>query len=469
MLAIVLVMAVISLSFASQWQAQERHDTRELERLQSHARGLAMLAARDFAGGDYRRDSLEQLLFESSAQLGGSYELLRLRSDGSIERVAAVGVHAGFAELPAPPQDFATPSSHSFDRYNLIVIDEPVPTRDGQLVNLRLVAEHSPWMRTQAWRDTLFVAGGVGVLLLVLGGLLLELQVLRPIRALEAAIAQVESGRLEASAPTDGPRELAEIGAAFNEMLASLRSQQDELARAGQKLQRSERLAAIGRISAGVAHEVGNPLAAIVGYTEILLSGPDLPAEDQDILERVQAQTQRIQAIVAQLLDYAKQSEPRTLAFSPIARAQEVLTLLRADPRCAEVELELVGDPELELLADPALFEQILLNLVLNAVQALRDQPDPSAPPLVRVLARLEPESDTQLRVEVRDNGPGVPEDIREQLFDPFFTTRGAGEGTGLGLAVSQGLAERMEGTLEYVDDPRSRGATFRLTLPRAE
>lgn len=464
MLTIVLVMAVVSLSFTAEWLGQRRHDQQEIERLQTHARGLAVLAARSFHAGDFQRDSLDELLHDSAAQLGVSYEIHRVRADAALEQLASVGVHAGFEALPDPPTQLGSRvDDQLLDRYQMLIIDEPIPTRDGQRVNLRMIAEHSPWARSHDWRELLIVAVGVGVLLLVLGGLLLELQVLRPTRALEAAVARVAKGELDVEAPTEGPAELAELAIAFNEMTASLREQQSTLAAAQDRLQRAERLAAVGRLAAGVAHEVGNPLAAIVGYTELLLGDPEIGDDASDLLVRVQAQTQRIQTIVAQLLDYSKPAKKLTLAFSLVARAQEVVTLLRADPRCAGVVLEVAGDPELEALADPALVEQILINLVLNAARAARE--GEAKQPKVRVRVRVLASS---LAIDVRDNGSGVPADVRPRLFEPFFTTRSAGEGTGLGLAISQGLAESMDGSLEYLDSDEP-GALFRLSVARAD
>ncbi|MFV8752428.1 sensor histidine kinase [Nannocystaceae bacterium ST9] len=461
MLAIVLVMAVVSLSFAAEWLGQRRHDQHEIERLQAHARGMAVLAARSFRGGDFERDALETLLADSAAQLAVSYEIHRFSATGESEPVAKVGMHAGFAELPAPQVDRPRVDESLVERWNLLVIDEPVATHAEQRVVLRLIAEHSPWMRSHDWRETLIVASGVGVVLLLLGGLLLELQVLRPMRALERAVGQVGGGRLDVEAPTEGPRELAELAQTFNDMTASLRRQRDELRSQAERLQRSERLAAIGGLAAGVAHEVGNPLAAIVGYVELLLGGPALAPDDRDLLERMLAQTQRIQAIVGQLLDYSKPARVQAIGFAAGDPIASVVALLRADPRCAKVELSITGAGELELRGDPSLVEQILINLVLNGAQAASEGPGPA-----RVEIAVLELSASEAAIEVRDSGPGVSAQVRERVFEPFFSTRGAGKGTGLGLAISLGLAESMEGRLECREHSGT-GAIFRLVLPR--
>lgn len=474
MLAIVLVMAVVSLSFTAELLGRRRHDQQEVERLRSHTKQTAVLASRSFRGGDFDRAELEELLVGSSGLLGVSYEVHRIRDDGESERLAAFGVHAGFDELPDPSPDVAARVDDSLlEGWNLLIIEEPIPTLDGEHLTLRMIAEHAAWTRSHDWRETLIVACGVGLVLLILGGLLLEMQVLRPMRALERAVAEVGEGKLDVEAPTDGPTELRDLAERFNQMTASLREQQRALEAQSRELQRSERLAAVGRLAAGVAHEVGNPLAAIVGYTELLQGGEGLSTDDRDLLDRVAKQTQRIQGIVGQLLDYSKPPATTAEVFSPVSRTGEILALLGADPRCRGVELELLGDPDLAVEADPALVEQILINLVLNGAQACAEVDEPRVRVRVSVGDEEAAEGETAntVAIEVEDNGPGVPVEVRDRLFEPFFTTRKAGEGTGLGLAISQGLAERMGGSLvlAHPGGRKDKGARFRLELPAGQ
>src|SRR5690606_24329222 len=137
---------------------------------------------------------------------------------------------------------------------------------------------------------------GVGVVLVLLGGVLLEAQVLRPLRVVQQAADAVAGGRLDAEVPTEGPAELAALADAFNRMTASLRRQIDENVAQRESLVRAEQLASVGRLSAGVAHEVGNPLAAILGYVELLLdprTEPALGPEPRALLERCRTQLER--------------------------------------------------------------------------------------------------------------------------------------------------------------------------------
>lgn len=474
----VLVMAVVSLSLAAELSGQRRHDQQELDRLQDYTRSVAGLAAREFSGPtEFDRDGLSQLLHSSSASQFGVVAL----------RVFVVGPEGGTRiESVGLAEDFESPRSAKarlddsrLDDTGLVIIDEPIPTFGGGAAGrtpvLRVVAEPSPWTSSHDWRETLIVASGVGIVLLLLGLGLVELQVLRPLRGVERAVGQVEAGNLAAAVPEEGATEFRELASAFNRMTQALARQRAQLAEQRDQLQRSEQLAAIGRLSAGVAHEVGNPLAAILGYVEFLLDPrSELSDEQRSLLERVQSQTERIQVIVGQLLEYSRPSQTRVQPAALHEAALEAVRLLEQDPRAEGVRLCVEGDAGVEALADPGLLHQILLNLVVNACRAAREG-DAHTP---RVAIRVGRATDAaNVYLEVQDNGAGVDPAARARVFEPFFTTRAAGEGTGLGLAISQGLVESMTGTLECLDaDTRSplvdgepAGAVFRVTLPTAD
>jgi signal transduction histidine kinase len=474
-LAIVLVMAVVSLSLAAELLGQRRHDQQELARLQDHTRAVAVLAAREFRGpAQFDRDGLTQLLQGSSASQFGvvALRVFLVGPDGATQ-IHSVGLAEDF---PPPSNAAARVDDSRLDGRGIVIIDEPIPTFGGSAPGrspvLRLIAEPSGWTSTHDWRETLIVASGVGIVLLLLGFGLVELQVVRPLRAVERAVGQVEAGNLDATVPEEGATEFRELASSFNRMTQALGEQREQLAEQRDQLQRSEQLAAIGGLAAGVAHEVGNPLAAILGYVEFLLDPrSDLSDEQRSLLERIQNQTQRIQTIVGQLLEYSRPSKTRVQSVDLRTQAREAVNLLEQDPRAENVELRVPGDATVEALADPGLLHQVLLNLVVNACHAAREGGADRARVAVRIGQALDEES---VWIEVQDNGAGVTADARERLFEPFFTTRPAGEGTGLGLAISQGLIESMHGTLECLaDDARSplapgepAGATFRITLP---
>jgi signal transduction histidine kinase len=287
-----------------------------------------------------------------------------------------------------------------------------------------------------------------------------------------SAVGEVEHGNLQARVPSEGPAELQALAEAFNRMTAALQSRVQEIEAQRARLVRTEQLASVGRIAAGVAHEVGNPLAALSGYVELLLdprTQPPLPEEQRELLERSRQQLTRIQAIVGQLLDFTRPSSKTMQDVELRAASRRLLTLVEHDARCEGVTLRVEGEAAIAR-ADPALFDQVLQNLVVNGCRAARRGSDD---PQVVVKVRSD---DERVVVDVHDDGPGVSDEVRPRLFEPFFTTAKAGEGTGLGLAISQGLVEQMEGTLaclpaseiEPLSPERSPGAVFRVTLPGA-
>jgi signal transduction histidine kinase len=184
------------------------------------------------------------------------------------------------------------------------------------------------------------------------------------------------------------------------------------------------------------------------------------------LLERCRQQIERIQGIVGQLLEYSRPSRQQVRDVEVVASTHQLLALLQHDPRCKGVALQVEAEAPVSARADAALLDQVLSNLVINGARAAREH-DREHP---AVVVRIEAEGDV-VRMDVEDSGAGVPEGLRAELFEPFFTTAKAGEGTGLGLALCQGLVEGMGGELSLIPEPGSAqafsGARFRVKLPR--
>jgi two-component system, NtrC family, sensor kinase len=475
-LTIVLMMAVVSLSLATELLGGRRHEAQQHARLVEHARGLTAIVGpllEPGAPAGLHDGRIEQVLRPSVGSMGiEAIEVHRLdRERDRADVLLSLGLPP---PLPSPSPDADGQLRAMGERW---VVDQALrgfgPDRERTALVLRLVARPSPWTRLGDWTTTLVLAGGVGVVLVVLGGLLLEAQVQRPLRAVQRAAEEVADGRLDAEVPADGPAELAALAGAFNRMTASLRQTLEENAAQRESLARAEQLASVGRLSAGVAHEVGNPLAAVLGYVELLLDPRSEPALDPDrraLLERCRTQLERIQGIVGQLLDYSRPAQGEARAVALHDAAQRLLSLLRHDRRCRDVALRLEGDAGVRALADPAHLDQVLQNLVVNACRAATQAGDEP-----QVVLRIVAEPDEAV-IEVQDTGAGVAAELRPRLFEPFVTTARAGEGTGLGLAICRGLVEAMHGRLECLPAkarPPVRaggppGAVFRVGLRRA-
>jgi len=228
---------------------------------------------------------------------------------------------------------------------------------------------------------------------------------------------------------------------------------------------RQEKLAAVGQLAAGVAHEIGNPLASISSVVQ------NLQRKNQDDrvaqkLELIGTHIDRITHIVRQLVDFARPprqewrqvSIPRTLA--------KVLEIARYDPRARGVQIHLEIDPELpEIEGMEDQLSQVFLNLVLNSLDALAASSRGSDHRVWIDVAAHERRGTPGVEVSVTDNGPGIPTDIQRRVFEPFFTTKQVGKGTGLGLAVSFRIIEQHGGSI-YVDGGYADGARFVIELP---
>ncbi len=199
---------------------------------------------------------------------------------------------------------------------------------------------------------------------------------------------------------------------------------------------------------------MGNPLAAVLGYVDLLADDED-PVRS-DFLERIRKETQRISRIVSDLLDYARPASGATTAVSLSAAVDAALSLLSPQPRFRDVTVERTLPAELPAAtADEHRLVQVLVNLLLNAADAT------SGHGTITINAATQQDA---IELTIRDDGPGVPADLRTRIFDPFFTTKEPGAGTGLGLALSRASIEACGGSLTLL--PSEKGAAFALRLP---
>lgn len=306
--------------------------------------------------------------------------------------------------------------------------------------------------------------------------------VLAPLQRLAGTADALAAGDLRARAPAAETAEFTRLAERLNVMTEHLLDAQAELVHA-------EKLAGVGRLAAGIAHEVGNPLAAVRTYLDVLRRR----GADDEITTALLAEVERIDRIVRGLLDYAR---PQAAPEGPMEVGQlveRVLELLAAQGvlRGHQVTVRIApGLPRVRGRAGG--LEQVLVNLVLNAVDAApggalsveslpwagdprpprparRTDPDDVAHPrgLTRRTWRSDLDAGHGVMLVVADSGPGVPAADRERIFDPFVTTKDPGKGTGLGLAVVQRVIHEMGGVV-WVDDAREGGAAFKVVLPAA-
>ncbi|HSN57423.1 MAG TPA: ATP-binding protein [Candidatus Sulfomarinibacteraceae bacterium] len=281
---------------------------------------------------------------------------------------------------------------------------------------------------------------------------------IRPILNLNRTMKQAGLGDLAVRASARTRDEVGELADAFNRMMDEL-----EMARDREKVQRAqlahtEKMAAVGTLAAGVAHEVNNPLAGVLACVENMLSDPDDAAARERYLDLIVDGLNRIERTVNTLLNFSRQREMRLEETSLNHNLRHVVELVGYQLRQSGVEVRFdLDETGAVVMADHFQMEQLFLNLVLNAVQAM-----PRGGELV-LRTRV---GDDAVVAEVRDTGSGIPEEVLDRIFDPFFTTREVGEGTGLGLAVSDSIVAAHGGTIG-VTSTLGVGTVFRVELPR--
>ncbi len=298
--------------------------------------------------------------------------------------------------------------------------------------------------------------------------------VVKPIEDVSRAAGRVASGHRSFELRGQAPREISQLAESLRAMTErlmqeeeALRAKVDELERTARELKaaqetvvRSERLASVGRLAAGVAHEIGNPIAALLGFEELLLSGDLSKEEERDFLRRMQKETERVSRVLRDLLDFARPGSASTEAVGAADVAEVaagVRALLSPQKSLQKIDLQLAIPDELPLagIASERL-SQLLLNLLLNAADAARS-----------VVALACREQAGKLVLTIEDDGPGIAASVRGRIFEPFVTTKEVGKGTGLGLAVCRGLVEAVGGTIRVADGQLG-GACFVVELPIA-
>jgi signal transduction histidine kinase len=323
------------------------------------------------------------------------------------------------------------------------------------------------------------IAGAVLLLFALLVGVFSRTAIGRPIDQLMGGMDHVIKGDLTVALPLDRNDEIGRIAYRFNEMTAQLRDAQEEIRRSAdakltleQRLRSSEKLATIGQLSAEIAHEVGTPLNVIGGRARALERKAEQPAEVRKNSQIIADQAERITKIIQQMLDLSRGRIPEKTEVDLARTLGDALAFLEYQTERAGIEVARRIDAALpRVKGDGDGLQQVFINLILNAVQAMRGGGT------LEVGARAEHRRKEGLDlappqefvvVEIRDSGPGIPEAEHAQIFEPFYSTKPRGEGTGLGLTVVHGIVKDHDGWIE-VENARPHGTLFRVYLPVEE
>jgi signal transduction histidine kinase len=300
--------------------------------------------------------------------------------------------------------------------------------------------------------------------------------IVRPNETLARATDKVATGARGFELPEAGAREILELGSSVRSMATKLLADEQAMRRkveeltattrrlgeTREQLEGSEHMASVGKLAAGVAHEIGNPIAAIMGMHDLLDDSELSPAAKADFLNRMRKETERINVVVRDLLDYARPERGPASMRPGVASVTEIvndaMSLVRPQKDWKGVEATVDVEPDLSVALSPQRLTQVLLNLLLNASSAIGGKG--------KISLRAK-KAGTRVRIAIEDDGPGVPRDLAPRIFDPFVTTKEVGQGTGLGLAVCRGIVEGANGKI-WLDERYTEGARFVVELPSA-
>jgi two-component system NtrC family sensor kinase len=337
-------------------------------------------------------------------------------------------------------------------------------------------------------KNTITIAGlslGFVLLAAILVGLLIQRAIYRPLGDLQEGAARLGEGDLEQLIPVRSDDELGQLAASFNSMTRALRKSRVELEEWGHTLEqkveeatrelhvaqaeaaRGEKLASVGLLAAGIAHELNNPLTGVLTFSTLVRKQvPDGSPEAED-LDLVIQETRRCAAIIRRLLDFAREKAPEKTYADLNQLIESTTELIHQSAQVAEIDIASDLDRSLPTVwLDEDLIKQVVMNMLVNAQHAIG-----SGGKITIRTEQCERRSGVRgtavpmARITVADTGCGIPEEDLQKIFDPFFTTKGVGKGTGLGLSVSHGTIEAHGGWIE-VDSTLGRGTEFRIYLP---
>ena len=314
-------------------------------------------------------------------------------------------------------------------------------------------------MRNRATAIFLGIACAGMIVALIVSSFLAK-GILQPIKQLIFASHQWADGNLDYRVETAQKDEIAELTDTFNLMASSLKERDERLKEyAHQQIMKSERLATLGQLAAGVAHEINNPLGAILMYAHLSLEETSVEDSQRKNLEKVVGEATRCKAIVRGLLDFARQSEPSVEEADANDILKRTLSLLRNQALFQNIKITTMLCPTLpKAMMDTGQIQQVFTNIILNAAEAMDGEGE------MTVMTQTAKDGEF-IEIELTDTGCGIPRENLEKIFDPFFTTKEVGRGTGLGLAVSFGIIAKHQGTIE-VESNLNKGTTFIVRLP---
>ena len=298
----------------------------------------------------------------------------------------------------------------------------------------------------------------IGPIIIIISAFIYFRNFTRSVSTLIDATRSIKDGNLAYRIQSKLKDEFKELATSFNDMAGSLKDQQV-------KIQQTERLAAVGELAAGLAHEVKNPLAGIKVSIEVLKNELDLAQEDKEIFLRIINEINRIEALLKNMLNYARPSKPLPENVSIHEILDSIIKISEfslKNPENLSLHTKEIhfqkeyGSDIPDIYADAGQMQQVFLNIILNSIDAIKKQGT------IRI--KTSKTEDASVQIQISDNGKGIDPDTIKVVFNPFFTTKS--KGTGLGLAICKRLIEQHNGTINVSNNPEGGGVTFLITLP---
>jgi signal transduction histidine kinase len=337
---------------------------------------------------------------------------------------------------------------------------------NGDAGYLLLSSYEQPWQSFRNGQRDLLFFSALGIILSTAIVWLMVRRVTEPLRQLRDSAEAIGRGDFSRRINIHSGDELGELAAVFNQTTENLQASTAQLEKTVETLRatqaqliHSEKLSAVGEFVAGVAHELNNPLTALIGFAE-LVQMSDVDGDTRSSLKRISNSAERCHKIVQSLLSFARQHPPERKLTNINAIIDSVVEILIYELRTNNIEVVRELSPQLpRLLVDPHQIQQVFLNIVNNARQAIESHRSRG---VVRISSRAE---GRRVRVRFQDDGPGISEENLRKIFNPFFTTKPVGKGTGLGLSLSYGIIQEHGGIISAESTP-GQGTTFIIDLP---
>jgi signal transduction histidine kinase len=309
-------------------------------------------------------------------------------------------------------------------------------------------------------RSAMYALGIGGIAMGLILGWMVARIILKPIYKLVLKVRDAAGSEMVEHIQMSPGKELEELDIHINRLIGRINQANEDLRKNRELLERSSKLAAIGKIAPALAHEIRNPLTAIKMLIYAMMQEPDINKDKLHDLEIITHEINRVEGFLQNFLKYARPAKPQMQVVSIIPVLQETLQLMQ--PRFNQSKIKLIESHEhenLRIKADPDMIKQVVMNLVLNAVESMGQEGELRFSTLIKT----EDPEDKMFQIIISDTGPGIPDDILDSLFDPFV--KGKDQGIGLGLSISLRIAELHHGWISASNNT-GRGATFTVHLP---